>query len=60
MSYYFTITFLSTLIFIFCYYNVEYQRENIANRAKQKYIHRMGPTSFSRIHAELVYIILHF
>ncbi|QCD82442.1 putative transposase [Vigna unguiculata] len=26
---------------------------NAANRAKQKYIHRMGPTSFARIHAEL-------
>ncbi|QCE11752.1 putative transposase [Vigna unguiculata] len=26
---------------------------NVANRAKQKYIHRMGPTSFAKIHAEL-------
>jgi len=25
--------------------------KNVANRAKQNYMHRMGPTDFARIHA---------
>jgi len=33
---YFTITFLSILIVIFCYYNVEYQREKCCKQGKTK------------------------
>ncbi|XP_027912731.1 uncharacterized protein LOC114188556 [Vigna unguiculata] len=52
-------TFLSEAHFkkLLKYWNISIiqsiSERNAANRAKQKYIHRMGPTSFARIHADL-------
>jgi len=34
--------------------------KNVANRAKQKYMHRMGPINFSRIRAQLVLLFQYF
>lgn len=46
-------TFKKLMVYWGNNYVQDLSRKNAENRAKQKYIHRMGPTNFARIYAQL-------